>query len=117
MRPCGRVCPIHLHCPCSSLLMICARPSDVRLFSPRIVRSLGNPLEDPDAQCQNITADEPVEKECCGFCILNNAHLMKMWNCTGLRDLVGNTLGIDALARSVVSSFLLGVLSRWRTIL
>ena len=62
--------------------------------------SLGNPLEDPDAQCQNVTAKDPVAKECCGFCILNNAHLMKMWNCTGLRDLIGNTLGINALARS-----------------
>ena len=40
-----------------------------------------------------------VTSECCGFCILNNAHLMKMWNCTGLSSLVGNTLGINALAR------------------
>lgn len=86
--------------------------SDVDCSHPHFVRSLGNPLEDPDAQCQNITADEPVEKECCGFCILNNAHLMKMWNCTGLRDLVGNTLGINALARSVVFPSLFGILRR-----
>ena len=44
--------------------------------------------------------DQQVDTECCGFCILNNAHLMKMWNCTGLSNLIGNTLGIDALARS-----------------
>jgi|NorSeaMetagenome_1021524.scaffolds.fasta_scaffold99232_2 hypothetical protein len=107
------------------------------------VHSLGNPLENPDAQCENVTLAEPVnntpgfsfhgpprrlrardahlshygtpmpspscvhvpareqvDRECCGFCILNNAHLMRMWNCTGLRNLVGNTMGIDALARS-----------------
>ena len=65
---------------------------------------LGNPLKDPDAQCQSfegepISEDNPVLSECCGFCVLNNAHLMKNWNCTGLASLVGNTLGINALAR------------------
>lgn len=59
--------------------------------------SLGNPLSNPDAQCANVTADNPVNRLCCGFCILNNAHMMRMWNCTGLTELVGNDFAIDVL--------------------
>lgn len=64
-----------------------------------LVDDLGNPLKDADKQCENITAKKPVVQECCGFCILNNAHLMKMWNCTGTSNLINNPLGINALAR------------------
>mmetsp|Transcript_43798 Transcript_43798/g.103098 ORF Transcript_43798/g.103098 Transcript_43798/m.103098 type:complete len:424 (+) Transcript_43798:228-1499(+) len=63
-----------------------------------LLDSLGNPLSNPDAQCANVTADNPVNRLCCGFCILNNAHMMRMWNCTGLTELVGNDFAIDVLA-------------------
>mmetsp|Transcript_28566 Transcript_28566/g.58380 ORF Transcript_28566/g.58380 Transcript_28566/m.58380 type:complete len:446 (+) Transcript_28566:231-1568(+) len=63
-----------------------------------LVDDLGNPLPNPDAQCENVTAAEPVTLVCCGACMLNNAHLMRMWNCTGLTELVGNDFAINVLA-------------------
>ena len=60
--------------------------------------SLGNPLADPNVGCKGVTKLTPVTRQCCGFCILSQAHLMRMWNCTGLSDPVTDPLAIQALA-------------------
>lgn len=60
--------------------------------------NLGNPRPNPDADCAAVTKQTPVTRQCCGFCILSQAILMRMWNCTGLSDPVTNPLAIQVLA-------------------
>jgi hypothetical protein len=63
-----------------------------------VTDSLGNPRPNPDADCVSVTKQVPITQQCCGFCILSQAHLMRMWNCTGLSDPVSNPQTIQVLA-------------------
>ena len=56
---------------------------------------LGNTLPQSarDAQCQGVTEPRTAFPQCCGSCILNTAHLMRMYNCTGLKDIIGDDQG------------------------
>jgi hypothetical protein len=60
--------------------------------------NLGNVLEDTDTDCAKISKQVPVTRQCCGFCILSQAHLMRMWNCTDLSDPVSNPFAIQVLS-------------------
>mmetsp|Transcript_37726 Transcript_37726/g.119175 ORF Transcript_37726/g.119175 Transcript_37726/m.119175 type:complete len:324 (+) Transcript_37726:76-1047(+) len=64
-----------------------------------LVDRFGLPLPNADAQCENVTDTNPVKDQCCGYCVLNNAHLMRMWNCTALGDLAHDPVGLNALAQ------------------
>ena len=59
--------------------------------------SLGNPRPSPDADCAAVSKRAPVTRQCCGFCILSQAQLMRMWNCTGLSDPVSDPVAIQVL--------------------
>jgi len=61
---------------------------------------LGNPYTqaERDAQCSSVVTETTTFPPCCGACILNKAHEMRMYNCTGFTNIVGDELALEVLA-------------------
>ena len=47
---------------------------------------LGNPRPDPNVDCKGVGAITPVTAPCCGFCVLRELQLAKLWSCTATSD-------------------------------
>ena len=53
---------------------------------------------DPDRHCLGINQTNPVPADCCGFCFLSNIHLSRLFNCTGMQDILKNDEAIKVLS-------------------
>ena len=69
-----------------------------RLTVPGVCGSQEEIKLDPDRHCVGINQTNPVPADCCGFCFLSNIHIAKLFNCTGMQDILTNDEAIRVLA-------------------
>ena len=69
----------------------------------KTVAKVGNVVEesglDPNRNCATVNTTDPVPFDCCGYCFLSNIHLTRLWNCTGMQDILNNDEAIAVLAK------------------